>query len=59
MERPVAMITGVGEGTGAALARRFAEGGYRVAMLARNRDRLAALEDALPNARAHPFAERW
>ncbi len=54
MERPVAMITGIGEGTGAALARRFAEGGYRVAMLARNRDRLAALEGELPNAKAYP-----
>ena len=30
----VALITGVGPGTGAALARRFAEGGYQVAMLA-------------------------
>ena len=39
----VCLITGVGPGTGAALARRFARGGYRVAMLARNGDRLAAL----------------
>ena len=29
MTRPVCSITGVGDGTGAALARRFAEGGYR------------------------------
>jgi len=47
----VCLITGVGPGTGAALARRFARGGYRVAMLARNGDRLAALERALPGAR--------
>ncbi len=53
MNRPVAMITGVGEGTGAALARRFAEGGYRVAMLARNQARLEALEAALPGAKAY------
>ena len=31
--RPVALITGVGPGTGAAMARRFAHGGYSVAML--------------------------
>jgi len=48
----VCLITGVGPGTGAALARRFARGGYRVAMLARNRERLAALEREIPGARA-------
>jgi len=47
----VCLITGVGPGTGAALARRFARGGYRVAMLARNGDRLAALERELPGTR--------
>ena len=31
----VALITGVGDSTGAALARRFTTGGYRVAMIAR------------------------
>jgi NAD(P)-dependent dehydrogenase (short-subunit alcohol dehydrogenase family) len=41
---PVALVTGVGPGTGAAIARRFARGGYAVAMLARNRDRLDSLE---------------
>jgi NAD(P)-dependent dehydrogenase (short-subunit alcohol dehydrogenase family) len=48
----VCLITGVGPGTGSALARRFASGGYRVAMLARSRDRLAALEREIPGARA-------
>lgn len=52
--RPVCLITGVGEGTGAALARRFAEGGYRVAMLARNRARLDALEEEIANAKSYP-----
>ena len=47
----VCLITGVGPGTGSALARRFAAGGYRVAMLARNRERLAALEREIPGAR--------
>lgn len=54
MEKPVAVITGVGPGTGSALARRFAAGGYRVAMLARNKDRLARLEAELPGSKAFP-----
>ncbi len=53
MTNRVALITGVGEGTGSALARRFAQGGYRVAMLARNRARLQALETELPGAKAY------
>jgi NAD(P)-dependent dehydrogenase (short-subunit alcohol dehydrogenase family) len=51
---PVAVVTGVGPGTGAAIVRRFARDGYAVAMLARNRERLAQLEGELPNARAYP-----
>lgn len=54
MTKPVALITGVGEGTGAAIARRFAGGGHRVAMLARNQERLAGLEDELDEAKAYP-----
>lgn len=52
----VALITGVGSsvGTGAALAAKFAGGGYEVAMLARNVDRLKAHEGRFPNA--HGFA---
>ncbi len=53
MTNLVALITGVGEGTGSALARRFSQGGYRVAMLARNRARLQALETELPGAKAY------
>jgi len=48
----VCLITGVGPGTGSALARRFAHGGYRVAMLARSAERLGALERELPGSRA-------
>ena len=51
-EQGVCLITGVGPGTGAALARRFAEG-YRVAMLARNAERLAELEKQLPGSRGY------
>ena len=53
MSDPVCLITGVGPATGSALVRRFAKGGYRVAMLSRNRERLAALESELPNAKAY------
>lgn len=42
--KPLALVTGVGPGTGASIARRFAKSGYRVAMLARDTGRLAALE---------------
>lgn len=53
MTRPVCLITGVGDGTGAELARRFAKGGYQVAMLARNRERLSALETEIENTLAY------
>ena len=51
---PLAIITGVGPGTGSAMARRFHDGGYKVAMLARTAERLADLESELPNAFAVP-----
>ena len=47
----VCLITGVGPGTGAALARSFARAGYRVAMLARTAERLAALAARTARAR--------
>lgn len=50
--KPLALVTGVGPGTGASVVRRFAQGGYRVAMLARDPDRLAALERDIPDVRA-------
>ncbi len=53
MPEEVCLITGVGPGTGAALTRRFAAG-YRVAMLARNEDRLRQLDDEIDNATAFP-----
>ena len=49
MTRPVCIISGVGPGTGAALSRRFAAGGYQVAMLARNEERLSQLEREIPH----------
>jgi NADP-dependent 3-hydroxy acid dehydrogenase YdfG len=50
MAEPVCLISGVGPGTGSALVRRFAAGGYRVAMLARNAERLAELAKQVPSA---------
>ena len=49
MTRPVCVISGVGPGTGAALSRRFAAGGYQVAMLARTEERLSQLEREIPH----------
>jgi NAD(P)-dependent dehydrogenase (short-subunit alcohol dehydrogenase family) len=54
MAEPVCVVSGVGPGTGTALVRRFAAGGYRVAMLARNARRLADLEASIPSAKAFP-----
>ncbi len=53
MAEPVCLITGVGPGTGAALSRRFARGGYRVAMLARDQERLTRLETEIADARGY------
>jgi short-subunit dehydrogenase len=50
---PVAVVSGVGPGTGAAIARRLAAGGYAVAMLARDGARLAALAAEIANSRAY------
>jgi NAD(P)-dependent dehydrogenase (short-subunit alcohol dehydrogenase family) len=50
---PIAVVTGTGPGTGSAIVRRFSRGGYQVAMLARNRDRLDKLEREIPNAHAY------
>lgn len=52
--KPLALVTGVGPGTGASIVRRFAEGGYRVAMLARDAARLAALENEIADTIAVP-----
>lgn len=52
--KKLAIVTGVGPGTGASIVRRLLADGYRVAMLARNAERLAALQDELPDAHAFP-----
>jgi len=45
-QMPVAVVVGVGPGTGASLARRFAKG-YRVALVARNADYLKTLAEEI------------
>jgi NAD(P)-dependent dehydrogenase (short-subunit alcohol dehydrogenase family) len=51
-DKKVAVVTGVGPGLGAALARRFAEG-YAVAILARKPDFLRALAAELPRRQGY------
>lgn len=52
--KPLVIITGVGPGIGSAVVRRFHEGGYQVAMLARTVERLKELEGQFPDAFAVP-----
>lgn len=51
--RPVAVVAGAGPGNGQALARRFAEAGYAVALLARDQARVTALASEIPDARGY------
>lgn len=51
-KKKVCVVVGVGPGNGAALARRFAEGGYAVALLARSTTTSAQLASELPDAKA-------
>lgn len=53
MTKPICAVTGVGPGNGAALARRFAAGGYTVALLARNPEFTGNLAAELGDARAY------
>src|ERR1700686_773876 len=50
--KPIAIVTGVGPGTGSAIVRRFAAGGFRVIAPARSADRIRALERELPDTHA-------
>ena len=54
INKPLCLVTGVGDTTGASIVRRFAEGGYRIAMIARNAERLENLANEIGNASAYP-----
>ena len=50
--KKICLITGVGPGTGTALVKRFAAGGYTIAMLARSEERLKELVAEVPDTHA-------
>ena len=54
MTAKAALVTGVGPGTGLATVRRFVEGGFRVAMIARDAERLNAIATEVPGTLACP-----
>ena len=51
MAEKVALVAGVGRGTGGAVAERFADAGYRVGLVARSEPRLKEYEAKLPGSR--------
>jgi NAD(P)-dependent dehydrogenase (short-subunit alcohol dehydrogenase family) len=53
MGKPVCAVVGIGPGNGSALARRFAAGGYAVALLARGKELSDGLAKELGDARAY------
>jgi NAD(P)-dependent dehydrogenase (short-subunit alcohol dehydrogenase family) len=53
---PVAVVAGVGEGLGYSVARRFAQGGFNVALAARTAERLARLAGEIQAAGGRAFA---
>ncbi len=52
-ERPVAVVAGAGPGNGVALARRFAEGGYAVALLARDETKTQSMAGDIEGTRGY------
>ena len=52
--KPACIVIGVGPGTGEALVRRFAEGGYAVAMIARKVSRLEQIAGDVADSHAYP-----
>ncbi len=53
-DRSHCLVVGVGAGTGLACVRRFADGGYKVSMIARHGARLQSFADGIEQATAYP-----
>ena len=53
MKAPLALVTGVGPGTGTSIVRQLSDAGYRVAMLARSRERLDEMAASIKNTFAY------
>src|SRR2546429_2025074 len=51
-EKPIAIVTGVGPGTGAAIVKRFSAGGFRIIALARSTEIINSLAQELPDVHA-------
>ena len=51
-EKPIAIVTGVGPGTGAAIVKRFSAGGFRIIALARSTELINRLAQELPDVHA-------
>ena len=51
-EKPIAIVTGVGPGTGAAIVKRFSAGGFRIIALARSAELINRLAQELPDVHA-------
>jgi NAD(P)-dependent dehydrogenase (short-subunit alcohol dehydrogenase family) len=51
-EKPIAIVTGVGPGTGAAIVKRFSAGGFRIMALARSAALINRLAQELPDVHA-------
>ena len=54
-EQPVCAVVGVGPGNGAAFARKFADEGCAVALLARNQDYLSELAQEIAGSRSYAY----
>ena len=50
----VCLIVGVGPGTGLSCAKRFSKAGYKIALVARDKDRLKNIENTIENSSAYP-----
>ncbi len=51
-EKPIAIVTGVGPGTGAAIVKRFSAGGFRIVALARSPELINRLAQELTDVHA-------